>query len=72
MNENFEMRGRDGPARRWEIILMVENADISVQRMVSGISNLTVDEEYFLVNLGRDFLAISFCENVCCVAGPYP
>ena len=72
MNENFEMRGRDGPARRWEIILVVENADISVQRMVSGVSNLAVDEEYFLVNLRKDFLAISLWGNCLLHSGPIP
>lgn len=51
MNENFEMRGRDGPACRREIILVMEDGDISVQRMVSGVSNLTINEEYFLMNL---------------------
>lgn len=72
MNENFEMRGRDGPARRGKIILMVENADISVQRMISGISNLTVDEDYFLVNLERDLLAISLFEKYWLRSGSIP
>lgn len=51
MDESFEVGSRDGPADRREAILVMEDRDISVQRVVSGVSDLTVNEEHFLVNL---------------------
>lgn len=42
---------RDGPAERREIILVVVDRDISVQRMLSRVANLAIDEENFLVDL---------------------
>lgn len=47
------MRSRDGPADRREIILMMENRDISVQRVVSRIPNLSINKEHLLMNLHR-------------------
>lgn len=51
MDECFEVRSRDGPADRREAILVMEDGDISVQRVVSGVSDLTINEKYLLMNL---------------------
>lgn len=44
MNQDFKMRCRDGPASRREIILVVVNGDIAVQRVLSGVADLTIDQ----------------------------
>lgn len=51
MNEDFKMRCRDGPAGRREIILVVIDGDISVQRMLPWVADLTIYEQHFLVDL---------------------
>lgn len=51
MDEGFEMGRGDGPAERREIILVVVDGDISVQRMLSRVANLAINEEDFLVDL---------------------
>lgn len=52
MNEGFEMGCRDGPADRREIILVMVDGDTSVQWMMSWISDLAVDKQDFLMDLG--------------------
>lgn len=58
MNESFEMGCRYGPAERREIILVVEDRHIAVQRVLTRISNLSIDEKYFLMNLGRRMISL--------------
>lgn len=45
------MRSVDGPADGREVILVMEDCNISVQRMISGVTDLAIDEENLLMNL---------------------
>lgn len=64
MNESFKVGCRDGPADRREVILMVEDCQIAVQRVLTRVADLAIDEENFLVDLrelgvsNQPFLAI--------------
>lgn len=53
MDKCLEVRRRDGPADRREVILMVEHCDKSVQRMISGVSDLSIYQEDLLMHLER-------------------
>lgn len=44
MHENFEMGRCDGPADRGEGVLVMIDRDTSVQRMLSGVSDLAVNQ----------------------------
>jgi hypothetical protein len=69
MNEDFKMRRRDGPADRREVILVVIDCDSSVQRMLSWVTNLAINEEDLLIDLSRGQRKALDSPKRCCLPG---
>lgn len=65
VDESFEVGCRDGPADRREIILVMVDRYISVQRLISGVSGLAINEKHFLMDLLRGSVGCR-ARNVAC------
>ena len=50
MHKGFEVRFADGPGSCWEIVVVMTDCHISVERLLSRFSNMSIHQENVLMD----------------------